>query len=159
MPAILKIIKANHLFSLYLIGLINFVIVKFFGDMQDVKYRIADVKEQKAEGFLNLQLVPFRTINSTMDSIRRFGFDHPASIALIANIILFVPMGFLLPFVLQKQSFLKTMGISLGIIGVIEYIQFVTNLGAMDIDDVIINMTGCLIGYLVYVVSIIVIKS
>jgi glycopeptide antibiotics resistance protein len=38
------------------------------------------------------------------------------------------------------------MGISLGIIVAIEIIQFVTNLGATDIDDVILNMTDCLIG-------------
>lgn len=46
------------------------------------------------------------------------------------------------------------MGISLGIIGAIEIIQYLTNLGATDIDDVILNMTGCLSGYLVYVVSV-----
>jgi glycopeptide antibiotics resistance protein len=89
-----------------------------------------------------------------MDSFIRFGIDHPASIALIANIILFVPMGFLVPFVLRRPSFLKTMGISLGIIVAIEITQYVTNLGATDIDDVILNMIGCLIGFMVYVVSI-----
>ncbi|KRF09901.1 VanZ family protein [Paenibacillus sp. Soil787] len=89
-----------------------------------------------------------------MDSFLRFGIDHPASIAFIANIILFVPMGYLVPFVLRKSSFLKTMGISLGIIVAIEIIQYVTNLGATDIDDVILNMTGCLIGYMVYMVSV-----
>lgn len=154
MTAILKNIKAKHLFVVYLIALVNFVIIKFFGDIQRVIDRIEMVRAQKVGGYWNLQLVPFRTITSSMDSFLRFGIEDPASIAFIANIILFVPMSFLVPFVLRNPSFLKTMGISLGIIVSIEIIQYVTNLGATDIDDVILNMTGCLIGYMVYVVSV-----
>ncbi|MNI08150.1 VanZ like family protein [compost metagenome] len=154
MTAILKIIKAKYLFIVYLIAIVNFVIIKFFGDIQRVIDRIEMVRAQKVEGYWNLQLVPFRTITSSMNSFLRFGIDHPASIVFIANIILFVPMGFLVPSVLRKSSFLKTMGISLGIIVAIEIIQYVTNLGATDIDDVILNMTGCLIGYMVYMVSV-----
>lgn len=154
MTAIFKFIKAKHLFVVYLIAIINFVVIKFFGNIQSVIDRIEMVRAQKVDGYWNLQLVPFRTITSSINSFFRFGTDHPASIAFIANIILFVPMGFLIPFVLRKSSFLKTMGISLGIIVAIEFIQYVTNLGATDIDDVILNMMGCLIGYMVYMVSV-----
>lgn len=158
MIVILKTIKAKHLFAIYLIAIVNFVIIKFFGDIQRVKDRINMVKTQKVE-YWNLQLIPFRTITSSMDSFIRFGIDHPASFVLIANIILFVPMGYLVPFVLRKPSFLKSMGISFGIIVAIEIIQYVTNLGATDIDDVILNMIGCLIGYMVFVVSVVLYKN
>ncbi|MBD0384751.1 VanZ family protein [Paenibacillus sedimenti] len=155
MTAFLKTIKVKHIFAVvYLIGLVNFIIVKFFGDIQKVIDRIEMVKLQKKEGYWNLQLIPFRTITSSMNSCHRFGIDHPSSIALITNIVLFVPMGFLVPYVLRKPSFLKTIGMSLAIIFGIEIIQYVTNLGATDIDDVILNITGCLIGYMVYAISL-----
>ncbi|SEP15025.1 VanZ family protein [Paenibacillus sp. OV219] len=154
MSSIFKIIKVKYIFTVYLIGVVNFVIIKYFGDTQTVINRIENVKEQKAQGFWNLQLIPFRTISSSIDSMSRFGIDHPATVALIANIILFVPMGFLVPFVIRKKSFLKTMGTSLAIIVAIEMIQYVTNLGATDIDDVILNMTGSLIGYILFVISL-----
>lgn len=38
----------------------------------------------------------------------------------------------------------------ISIIG-IESFQLVTMLGYFDVDDIILNMTGCLIGYCVYV--------
>ncbi|WP_116190813.1 VanZ family protein [Paenibacillus taihuensis] len=91
--------------------------------------------------------------------ISRFGFDHPASIALIANIILFVPMGLLVPLILRRPTFLLTMCLSLGIIVTIEVIQDVTNLGSTDIDDVILNMVGCLVGYFVCLISMTLIKK
>lgn len=72
MTAILKTIKAKHLFALYLIALVNFVIIKFFGDLQEVLHRIEHVKAQKVEGYSSLQLVPFRTINSSMNSFLRW---------------------------------------------------------------------------------------
>lgn len=32
----------------------------------------------------------------------------------------------------------------------IEVFQFVTMLGFFDVDDIMLNMTGCIIGYLIY---------
>ncbi len=151
-PTFFSKLNAKYIFIVYSIGLVNFVIVKYFGNIQRVIDRIASNKAQKAEGYWNLQLIPFRTIASSIDSYIRVGMV-PSSINLIANIAVFVPMGFLLPLVVRRPSFIKTIVFSLGIILGIEIIQLVTSLGAADIDDVFLNMVGCVVGYFVYVIS------
>lgn len=44
MTSAFKIIKAKYIFAVYLIGIVNFVIVKYFGDIGSVIRRIEDVK-------------------------------------------------------------------------------------------------------------------
>ncbi|KIR01817.1 hypothetical protein P261_00631 [Lachnospiraceae bacterium TWA4] len=67
---------------------------------------------------------------------------------LVLNILLFVPMGFLIPIVfkhLQKfwQVYLLGFAASLGI----ETIQYIIGMGNADIDDLFNNTMGTLIGY------------
>ena len=69
-----------------------------------------------------------------------------AVINLIGNVVMFVPAGFFLPMVRLKNTLL----ISLGALAVIETVQLFTLLGSMDIDDVILNMAGVLIGYALF---------
>jgi glycopeptide antibiotics resistance protein len=114
--------------------------------------RVASNKAQKAMGYWNLERIPFRTISSSIDSYIRVGMV-PSSINLIANIAVFVPLGYLIPFVVGRPSFIKTFIISFAIILGIEIIQFATFLGSADIDDVILNLVGCVMGYAVYKIS------
>lgn len=136
---------------MYLIGLVNFVIVKYFGNIQIVIDRVTSNKALKAEGYWNLQLIPFTTITSSIDSYIRVGIV-PSSLNFIANIVVFIPMGYLIPHVVRRPSFLKTVVYSLASILSIEIIQFLTYLGAADIDDVLLNLVGCVMGYAVYVI-------
>jgi glycopeptide antibiotics resistance protein len=69
--------------------------------------RIEGTKAQRSDGYWNIEFIPFRTITSSIDSNIHVGMV-PSSINFIANIAVFVPMGFLIPFILQKPSFLKT---------------------------------------------------
>lgn len=151
LPAIFSKINLKLIFIVYLIGLVNFVIVKYFGNIQRVIDRVSSNKAQKAEGYWNLQLIPFRTIASSIDSYIRVGMV-PSSTNLIANIAVFVPMGYLIPLVVRRPSFIKTIIFSLAIILCIEIIQFITYLGSADIDDVFLNMVGCVIGYAFYMI-------
>ncbi|WP_373876439.1 VanZ family protein [Paenibacillus spongiae] len=153
MVPVLKRIKPKHIFVIYGLGLVNFVIFKFFGDVQKVLTRIVGIKEQRNAGYWNIQLVPLRSITSTIESYIRIGWE-PSSFNFIGNIIGFVPMRLLIPVLLHKPSFLKTMGLSFAIIVSIEIVQFVTCLGAADIDDVILNMAGAFVGYIVYITAL-----
>ncbi|BFT72496.1 VanZ family protein [Paenibacillus sp. P36] len=147
-------INSKHIFIVYLIGLVNFVVVKFFGDIQRVIDRVVSNKAQKVMGYWNLELIPFRTISSSIDSYIRVGMV-PSSINLIANIVVFVPMGYLITFVVRRPSFIKTLLISFASILGIEIIQFVTYLGSADIDDVLLNLIGSVMGYAVYMIYIV----
>jgi len=70
----------------------------------------------------------------------------------LLNILLFVPLGFLLPFLWKKYKTLKAtclfgFGMSLSI----EILQFFTY-RATDINDIIANTLGTLLGYLLFCV-------
>ncbi|UFJ59770.1 VanZ family protein [Brevibacillus sedimenti] len=69
----------------------------------------------------------------------------------MGNIIAFCPLGFLIPAIFTKfRKVSKTLLICfISVIG-IEVFQFVTMLGFFDVDDIMLNMTGCIIGYLIY---------
>ncbi|WKY43448.1 VanZ family protein [Eubacteriaceae bacterium ES2] len=73
-------------------------------------------------------------------------------INLFGNIILFVPLGLLYPLSRKKKvGFLEIFIVCLGSSALIEVIQFffLTSRRA-DIDDIILNLIGGLIGYLIY---------
>ena len=68
----------------------------------------------------------------------------------IMNVVVFVPIGFTLGLAFRKlkgwHAVLAGMGISLGI----ELLQWFFRKGFADVDDVIHNALGCVIGYLLY---------
>ncbi len=87
--------------------------------------------------------VPFKTISLYL-------FDAGwliASINLIGNIALLVPVGFLLPFVYPNVLWKTALAIAVGSGLAIETLQVVLRVGIFDIDDVILNGLGVMIGY------------
>ncbi len=69
----------------------------------------------------------------------------------LLNILLFVPFGILLPVTINKFVLLnRTLICGLLFSFVIEYIQFITRLGIADIDDIVNNSLGVLVGWMCY---------
>lgn len=69
---------------------------------------------------------------------------------LITNVVMFIPLGFLLPVVFQKlRRFLPALGTVTGVTLLIEITQFFIGRSA-DIDDVIMNAAGGALGYLIF---------
>lgn len=68
------------------------------------------------------------------------------------NIFLMVPLGFLLPLLLKKRinKWWKAVCCSVGLSLVIEIIQLISHRGYFDIDDIILNSVGCVIGWACY---------
>lgn len=93
--------------------------------------------------------VPFQTISIYFNAL----FDGSMNIDipiknLFGNLLMFLPMGIYLPYFLRKLNKLGTFTISIIILLLsIEVIQLVTRLGSFDIDDLILNMVGALIGF------------
>lgn len=91
-------------------------------------------------GKLNLR--PFIWITEVYD----MGF-RPMIEQLILNVFMFIPLGFLLPIIFKTlRSFWKTTVCSLGITFFIEFVQYFTGRSA-DIDDLIMNLLGGMLGY------------
>lgn len=70
---------------------------------------------------------------------------------LLGNTLAFCPLGFLLPMLLKRCNNYKSIFfISAGTSFLIEFIEEATYLGSGDIDDVILNVLGSLLGFAVY---------
>lgn len=100
----------------------------------------------------NLNLQPTHTIQRY---IRLLQGDYSgylkqhAFINLFGNIVMFVPLGILLPGIWKgMRRFLPFLFCGIGIIVSIELIQLFTLLGSCDVDDLLLNIVGISIGFM-----------
>ena len=68
----------------------------------------------------------------------------------ILNVLLFLPIGFLLGAAIKHSNLLKILAFGFGLSVVIEAIQILSRRGVCNIDDVIHNTLGCAIGYALF---------
>lgn len=128
------------LFWTYLLFLFVVVILKFNGSFQDLLDRMQAEPYGKP---YNLQ--PFATLKIQLRHLS----EGWARFNLLGNTLPFVPFGFLLPLSCKRKCSL--FGVLLwGLLFVLfaEAVQFYTNLGTFDVDDIILNMSAIFIGYL-----------
>lgn len=102
-----------------------------------------------------INLIPFQTVVSVMSTLGMtrglpMGLAH-----IVLNICMFIPFGLLLPMIIKKSdSFLKVLGLSFAFTLLIEIVQLVLPMGrSFDIDDLICNTLGGVIGYCIYVLG------
>ena len=89
-------------------------------------------------------LVPFKTILPYLLGKRGFII---AVFNLAGNIVLLVPIGFIIPFVLKNTSWKKLLAIAITTGLALEGMQAVFHVGIFDVDDVMLNGLGVMIGY------------
>lgn len=72
--------------------------------------------------------------------------------SMLMNVFLFVPIGLSLPFVLHKRSSSIVITVLFAFLfsTLIEYLQFRYSLGRCEVDDVIMNTLGAVVGCLAY---------
>ena len=93
-------------------------------------------------------VIPFHTIYSYLSGTLNVSKIIVAS-NIFGNIILFVPLGIYLQLLKKNKIWINTM-IVFFIALFVEMFQFIFGFGAADIDDVILNCLGGLIGILIY---------
>ena len=99
----------------------------------------------------NLNLEPFHTIQLFWNVLGKQSYTSTAIINLAGNVILFIPLGFFLPRTFPKlQKFHFTILVTILIITAVELTQLFTLLGCCDIDDLILNVSGATIGYIIH---------
>ncbi|QNU65697.1 VanZ family protein [Ruminiclostridium herbifermentans] len=93
----------------------------------------------------SINIIPLRTIIEYSTS----GYNVKAiTTNLLGNIAAFMPMGFLLPIVFSKLNRMrKVIYVSFISALLIELMQYILRVGASDIDDVILNILGAVLGY------------
>jgi glycopeptide antibiotics resistance protein len=114
---------------------------------------ILDVLKQ-----INLSNFKFRITTSNFIPMKTIlyylGGNQSAIVAkdnLLGNIIAFGPLGFLLPIAISKMNKLKQIFvISAALSLILEVIQLITGLGQFDVDDIILNVLGSILGFIIY---------
>lgn len=96
----------------------------------------------------SLNLIPFRTLAEYLHSTYNFSIILTN---LVGNIAAFIPMGLLLPVVLKRiDRFKRVIFIILISTVAIEITQYILGVGTTDIDDVILNTLGGMLGFCLY---------
>lgn len=97
-----------------------------------------------------------RSINLTpFDMIAEQGF----TLNVWGNILMFIPLGIYFSNSMKKFHFWKVLGAVVGTSLGIEVLQYIFKRGASDIDDLLLNTAGGLIGILIYLVLKVIFKS
>ncbi len=100
-------------------------------------------------------LVPLRTI-ALMLGILRSGEGHRvmsriALTNLAGNVAAFIPMGFLLPCVWRGlRRWHRTLAVCAAVVIALEALQYVTVLGAADVDDLLLNLLAAALCYAMF---------
>ena len=117
-----------------------------------IRYRNAEVTDYWAQVQNRLNLVPF----SSMGSMLRALWHNPYPNVLWTvvyniggNIAMFVPLGFFLRALFPRyRSFLRCMAAVALIMTVVELCQLFTLRGFCEADDVMLNLAGAAVGWL-----------
>ncbi|WP_242263596.1 VanZ family protein [Bacillus cereus group sp. BfR-BA-01511] len=94
-----------------------------------------------------INLVPFRSTIRYLTEFDSYNIDI-ILMNTLGNVIIFIPFGFLLPLLFKQINNVKMVSkIFIKFILLIESLQLITFTGVFDIDDIMLNMLGALIGY------------
>lgn len=107
---------------------------------------VGNFKDRINSGAWGVNIVPFRTMKNY---IKYSGFLHTLT-NIFGNILIFIPYGILLPEIFPKyRKMTKVFLLSFVTSFFVEFIQFFIG-RSVDIDDLILNVFGSIIGYLIW---------
>jgi glycopeptide antibiotics resistance protein len=149
-----KAIPVTVLFAVYLYILVKIILFKFgqvnlvmlwrqaewaFADMSLLQYRLNTAN-----------LVPFRTITNNLH-----GQSLYDSIQFYGNIGLFIPFGIYIPYLIHSRKIgIATYGLvfvlSFALCLLLESIQLLCSIGMFDVDDLILNTAGSILGCVLF---------
>ena len=122
------------------------VIIRFaFFPMSEVDGRVQPLIFDIATAF------PFRV--NLFPLVNLFDYDSKRDLLLnvIGNVAMFIPSGIILPIIYKRlDTFVKVLLAGGGISLCIEIIQLPFSVRATDIDDLILNTVGVIVGYGIY---------
>lgn len=129
---------SSTIFLIIYLGILTYSL--FFGSPSRVEMR-------------QVNLIPFTTILPYINGTSNTN-QEVSVVNLIANIFLFIPLGFYLSIIFRRLRLLIRIIIILTIPLFIEIAQYIFEAGVSDVDDVILNFFGGVIGMmLLYIVE------
>ena len=101
----------------------------------------------KAQSYGTINLIPFETIHFYLSGNVAYLI---ALYNLGANIGLFIPFGLFYRYMKKTPALKQLLIITICSISTIEWLQFITKRGSLDIDDLILNVLGVCLGYYIH---------
>jgi glycopeptide antibiotics resistance protein len=103
-----------------------------------------------ADRSYHYNLIPLKEIKRFLNYYQTLGFQA-VLLNLLGNIVAFIPFGMILPVLHQRfRAFgfmmLLTLEFSLGV----EVIQLAFKVGSFDVDDLLLNTIGGVLGYIIF---------
>lgn len=130
-------ILGKILFVLYIIFVFYFLLIsEVYGrtsEMQEYHYNLVLFQEIKRFWNYREQLGAFATVTN-----------------LFGNVLIFLPFGFFMPMASKYRSFLSTSFYSLALSLIVEISQLFMKVGCFDVDDLLLNTIGGMLGYIVF---------
>ena len=134
------------LFAIYILVVIRLLIFKY--PYSELKV-IMDTWEKGVilEGLNSANFTPFKTIKMYI----RYAYMLNSFENLAGNVVVFLPFGYLLPCISRSaKNGLMLTGYAFFFSLSIELFQLFSAFGAFDVDDLMLNTLGAVIGFLVY---------
>ena len=106
-----------------------------------------------SESEYSYNFIPFETIRLFWRSRHILPFKD-VFLNLAGNVIAFMPFGLFFPMLMKgkKKNFFFVLLCGFLLTCSVEVIQLITRTGCCDVDDVILNTAGVIIGYIIYAV-------
>ena len=128
-------------FIFYLILLFSVVLFKYNSPLE--------LLGEERDFYQSLNLTPLQTIQHYFDGT--FHVSPAVSFYnILGNVLLFIPLGIYLPLVCQNFRFWSTFLLIVCLSFTIELAQYIFQLGATDIDDLLLNSLGGALGMLIF---------
>ena len=131
----MKKLTYGIILAIYIIMVLN--ITLFARQMH--KFNLNGFKNVYKYGGLNI--IPFKTILDYIINYHKY-YLKTILINTIGNIIIFMPVQYLIMKVFDKLSLKKYLCIDLILLFIIEFLQLITDCGVFDVDDIILNLVG-----------------
>lgn len=104
----------------------------------------------EVQNIYHYNLIPFKEITRFYTYRELVGIEA-FMLNLLGNVIAFTPFGFMIPILSSKnRTFLRITGLTFLLSLFIECIQLITRVGSFDVDDLILNTLGGIIGYIIF---------
>lgn len=127
------------MFVLYIFFLLYFLIFSDWygrtGTSSDYRYNLVLFKEIKRFVEYRKELGAFAVFTN-----------------LAGNILIFVPYGFFISMASKSRGLLMTLFYSFGLSLCVEVFQLLTKVGSFDVDDLLLNTLGGLLGYILFLI-------
>lgn len=139
-------ILGKILFVLYIIFVFYFLLISEIygrtGEMQEYHYN----------------LVLFREIKRFWNYRRQLGIFATAT-NLLGNVLIFLPFGFFMAMASKYRSFLSTLVYSFALSLTVEISQLFMKVGCFDVDDLLLNTIGGMLGFITFAVCNVIRRS